>query len=887
MLRKRTNHILALVGIIVVLPLFDAARGQDNEHALPVEELSPVPVLVPLEFQVKRVGQVEVISLQYGSRIYLPVNQVFDFLRIKNEYNPAEGTLSGFFVTPDTPYVINTKQLTARVGKRDIALFSDDISIRSDSLYLSIDLFKLLFGLPVVYKPRALTATLNTDIALPVFLDRRIRQFEDEMASRPARLRPQSSLERPFTFINGGRLDYSIRQLLSGETVPSRSLFARATGTVLGGDVEARFTGNMSEGFDVTQTRARWDYVPPGGTIVRQYVLGDFVTSGLLSREVYGFEVTNHPPNPRFIYATEALSGRLKTDRGVFLFENNKLSAISHDSTTTYRMNAGLRYGVNFVDVTEFGYWGETYRSVYRIVVPPTLVPPGELDYNVIVGRERGDVGDPWHGELSSAWGVSSHVTAGLGMEYYDIQSLPTKVFPDFNLTARLTDHLIGEAVLAPNAFMRGNLDLTLPSLVSASLSFTDYRQVTLFNPRNAINDLSAQTILPFSLNGERFVFDLSGTQTILKITRERRAQVGFSAFIGILSPRVTTQYGWVYSYNEPKLTSTVFHETEPSLRVRLPANLFVSVAMPYDHLAGSFRDVRIDAALEPIPNLLMEFQYDKSFQMRNTIARLRVQYVFPFARVTLGTTSGGDGQFYDQTVSGSLGAVPDLGEFFFDYNGSRAGYGGILVVPFIDNNLNGVRDPGEPILTSALLRASTPGEAGFQLTAVPNVGWIVPRAIPYQDYIIELDQKGLDNPFSIPSFRVVETSAAPGTFTYVGIPVVTGGGVRGSVVQLKGPRLQVGVEYLKVTIREDTTSGVFPKMHRPPFEKTVETFSTGDYEIVGVPPGKYFVSIDPAQLASMGLRDGHALKDVTIESKPDGDVAEGINFVVIERKEK
>jgi hypothetical protein len=470
-------------------------------------------------------------------------------------------------------------------------------------------------------------------------------------------------------------------------------------------------------------------------------------------------------------------------------------------------------------------------------------------------------------------------------MEYFGNEDLSTHVFPGLNLTARLTDHLIGDALISPNALMRGSLDLILPSLVGGSLSFTKFKDGRLFNPRGALNELFGQVTVPISLDGERLLFDVSATQTILRPARERNIAASFSAFMGLISPRVITQYGWVHSYTEPVGTSLVFHETEPSIRLRLPANLFVSAATPFDHLAGRIRNLRLDLALQPAPSLLLEFQYDRNLLVGSSIARFSLQYVFPFTRVIMGATSTGDGPFYDQSVTGSLGAAPAVGEMFFDNTATRAGFGGIIAVPFIDENVNGKRDHGEDILSSARLNASTIGEAGAQLTPVAGAGWVITRAIPYQKYMIQLDQKSLDNPLWLPRYHVVEVSAAPGSFSLVEIPVVIGGAIRGAVMVLKSPTLQAGVENARVFIEEQISDDELARLRRPRFKRTVETFSTGDYEVIGVPPGNYTISLDGPQLVSMGLQRNQLSRSITVVAKPDGDIVEGVSFVVIERK--
>ena len=859
------------------------ALGAGSALSQVSDTLSTATEQFPIEFEVRRVGSIEVLGLQSHDEVYLPVQPIFDYLRIKNQYDPVEGVLSGFFVSPDTPYVINTRTLKARVGNRSMTLQPDEIAFRGTTVYVRPGTFNTVFGLAVEYLPRQLKATLTTQIPLPIFLDQRIRRLEAALAARPARLQPEATFDRQFSFLDAGRLDYTFLQTFYPQVKPFRTFTTRLTGIALGGDVEARAVGNLSSGLHFTQTRARWRYVPLRSPLVKQIVVGDYVSSGLLPRETYGIQLTNTPANPRILFAEETFRGQLESGRPTYLFKGSTLESVDHDTTGGYDFYTDLRYGVNLVNITEFGHWGETYGFTRRISIPYTLVPPAEIDYGIALGRMRG-AGNPWYGDLSFQWGITSRVTAGARTEYFGVRALPTSVYPSFSVTARLTDHLIGETVVSPNALVRGTLDLTLPSLAGGSFAFTDYRRVHLFNPRNAINDLSGLLYLPFSTNGSRFAVEVSGTQTILQITRERRLRLGLSAFLGIISPRITTQYAWIHSYNTPETTQLVFRETEPSIRVRLPGNLFVSVGAPYDHLRGKVRNARFSAVVQPLPSLFFEFQYDRSFIVQSTVARLRLQYTFPFARVTAGSTFNNE-VIYDQSITGSIGAAPRLGELFFENTSFGAGFGGIILAPFVDANGDGIRNADEPVISSATLRASTMGEGGFKLTQIPDVGWVFTRAVPYQDYVVELDQKDFSNPLWIPQYNVLGVSAPPGSYTYVEIPVITGGVVRGRVAQLKGPAEQIGVDFLRVTLREEISEEELNRHNRTRFEKTAETFSTGDFEFIGVPPGNYTVSLESAQVASMKLQGLQLSRPVTIQSKVDGDIVEGVNFVLVERK--
>ncbi len=871
---KATRGLFVLFGFLICL--FTGVQAQTPA----VEDVAPIES-VPINFELRRVGSIELISLQRDNEVFLPVRAMFDFLRIKHVEDLVANTVSGFFVTPDTPYVINVAKGVIQVGKRSVALTPADVITKDNETYVRVAVFDRAFGLPISYRPRELRASLTTDLALPVFLDQRLRHLELELERR--RGIPPSEFEygRTFAILDGARMDYLLRQTVSAGTVPNRVFFTRVTGHVLGGDASASFNGDLPPYAKMRQTRAFWRFVPrESSSLFRQATVGDFVTSGFLSREIYGLEITSRPPAPRILFADQSFAGTLIPERNAYFYDNYRLQGVQQpDPTGAYNFATTLRYGVNLVDINGYSEWGELTARSYRLFVPFTLVPPREIDYDIQVCRLRGN-GDPWYGEASAYWGATSRLTVGTRMEYYAMETLPTQVFPTLEGISRIGDYLIGDVIVSPNALYRGRLDLTLPSLIGGSISATQYRRnVRLFNPRNAVSEIAASGVLPFSINGSRFALDGTFQQTVLELSRERFLLLEASAYIGAVSPRILSRWSWSHTY-EINTTFLTLHETEPLIQLRLPGNLYLATSVRYDHIRAKVVDTRLAVVAQPLPPLTLDFSAERFYQLNSNIYRFRAQYLFPSIRTQAFVTSSGRSVFHSQAISGSLGYAPQTSKFIFDYYGSRAVYGGILVTPFLDENNNGIRDAGEEILSTARLRASKTSEIeGTSMMPIPGLGWGTVRATPYQKYTIELDRTSLENPLWIPKYKVVDATASPGRFTYIELPVVTGGAVRGTV-QIEDKGVLVGVEGIRVRIRETGTS-LAPG--RELFEQTVTTFSTGDYEINTVPPGTYEVSLDPKQLSLSHLSAVQISRQVTIEAKRDGDFVENVNFQVAE----
>lgn len=868
--------LLALLAILVVADRQAIAQTPSTDAQADEE-------IVPIEFELKRAGRIEVVAVKRRGRIYLPMQEVFNFLKVRNEYNAAQGTLTGFFVSPDTPYTIDSRAGTARVGKRTMQLAHDDVIIREGGPYMPVEVFDRVFGLPIEFRERQLRASLSTDVPLAIFLDRRLQRLERQLALRTELTDPEVTIDRSFTFLDGVRLDYSLRQSLSPNRTPFRTFSSRLAALVLGGDVESRFVGRISPVTKMDEVRARWRFVPPKSTIVRQVVVGDFVTSGLISRQIYGVEVSNRPAYRRSLFADQLFMGSSTAERSSYLFSNSRLVAVQPtDAQGRYVFETPIRYGSNLIDIHTYDEWGELIEDSYRILIPSSMIPPGEIEYSLSSGRLR-DRGYPWYGDMSSFWGVTSWVTMGGRMEYYDSETMATRLHPTLSGVGRITDHLITEASFSPTAYTRGSALLALPSLLNASGTMTFFRNERFFNPRVAINEFTLAASYPFSLGDLRFGVDASARQMILKLFRERNVQAGFSMTTGIFNMRYSIRGGWVYSYNTLE-TRAAFRESDLTLRFRMPAGLIVSSGLRYDHLDSRALSLRASAFLQPIRHMTLDVQYDRNFPTASNVFRVRLQYIFPSVRVSSNYTRSVRSVTHNQQVSGSFGISPSTGDLFLDNNASRAGYGGLFVQPFQDLNNNGVRDPGEPLVSGPRVRASTGVDGlGLSFAMWPDIGWGTTRALPYQDYIVEIDRRGFENPLAIPRVNSFQVTAEPGRFLFVEIPVAAGGGIRGSVqvVDVTGRR---PLERVKVRLREILSDEERDRLRRQPIERTTETFSTGEYEFFGIPPGSYQVTLDPFQVETLGLVSMPWTRQVSIEVKPDGDLVEGIDFTLRHR---
>ena len=70
-----------------------------------------------VEMSVPRLGTVEIPIAIKGQDAYLPVQELFDFLKIKNEVT-AEG-ITGFIIHPDSTYSMNFRERYIRFKEKE------------------------------------------------------------------------------------------------------------------------------------------------------------------------------------------------------------------------------------------------------------------------------------------------------------------------------------------------------------------------------------------------------------------------------------------------------------------------------------------------------------------------------------------------------------------------------------------------------------------------------------------------------------------------------------------------------------------------------------------------------------------------------------------------
>lgn len=864
----RLMSIVSLLGVLAVIQAGSSAVSQTKAQS---DSLQMVPITLTL----KGIGRTEMQILTRNEKVYLPFVAVFKFLRLNYSYTSGSGLVNGFYVRPDNSYRIDASALAASAGGKSVSLAPEDVVVRIEDLYLRIELFETLFNLEMKYNARRLEVTVQTKEQLPIFLER-----QREYARRRKLLlgnipKPEYTEPRLIQAFGVGRLDYSFNTQFTQHGVPRRDYSLRLGNQFLGGDLDTRFEGSSSHTptwNDVT-SRLRYAFLDNSAP-VKQINAGDIITTGLVPSTVFGAEITNRPAPIRLLFVTENLEGELQTGELSDLYYGGSLVDFQAGTTAgTFSFPALISYGVTDYQVKRYDAFGVEHDIQYRVVVPPTMIPPGEVQYS-LAGGEMRLLNDEWYGNGVVQWGVNDALTVGTGIDYYSPTKFDVsrKFHPMLTSTARITGNLVGDFTYSPTAYSRALLSLSYPSSTGGSLQYTWFARNIFYNPQNINNEATATMTVPFRPGAGRFGLDVIARQTLFESGRDRVLQFSLGGQSGMFAPRITHRRSWSLNAageTTPDAISTI------SLALRAPASFTLRGTANYFHYDGGFRTLRLDFSRRFSKEFWLQLFFDRTFESNNSTAGVQLLYYFPFALVRAIIGSSSEGGFQSaEGVSGSIGYSAATSKFFLDYFSSRVGFGGVIVQPFVDANGNGILDPGEEIVTKARIRSSSLfGTQSLRYT--PGSGFGLPHTLPYEEYVMTIDPQSLDNPLWVPRYGTVGVFSEPNLFRTLDLPIAVGGILRGRITMESAAKSIPG-EGLNLTLTEENPSG-----EKKIFKNTAISYSTGEYEFIGVPPGTYRVSLDEAQVAQTGYVAKELFHTVEIHAKPEGDEVSGIDFLL------
>ncbi|MCX6256691.1 MAG: hypothetical protein NTW49_02125 [Bacteroidia bacterium] len=814
---------------------------------------------ISVYLNVQGVGGLDVSAITNSHDLFLSVNEVFDFLKIRNVASQGYDTLSGFFINQESEYLIDRINHEITYQNTVYDLKPEDIMHTETGLYLKLNYFGEIFGLECTFNFRSLSVNLKTKLELPVIREMKMKQLRNNISRLKGEIKADTVIHNNYPLFKLGTADWSVNATQEINKRKDARLGLNLGSILLGG--ETNMSVNYQTGYSISerQLNYNWHYVNNENTALRQVFAGKISARAIstIYAPVLGLQFTNTPTTYRRSFGTYTLSDY--TDPGwlVELYVNNVLvDYIKADALGFYSFEIPLVYGNTTIKLRFYGPWGEERSSEQNISIPFEFLPVHEFEYSVNGGMVE-DGHNSIYSQTNINYGLNHRITMGGGMEYLSSVS-SGKFMPYLGSSVRLTSNILLNGQYVNKVLSKAIMTYHLPS--SAQLEF-DY--IRYAEHQTAINNNMLEerkVIISFPLKVKEFLISsrLKLGQAFVPGTKYENAELLLSGLVAGVSTNLTTSAVFLEQVS-PNVNSNLF------LGFRLPKGVLMTTQTQYDFQQNQFMSLKLSFEKHFIGNGFMNVSYEKFLSTNAQTIEFGLRYDFNFAETDFSVRSGTNSTLFVEYAKGSLLNEGRKGHIKLS-NRSSVGKGGLIIVPFFDLNNNGQRDPGESKVAGLTMHMN-----GGRTELRPNDTTILVNDLePYTNYFIEIDPASLNNIAWHIRKPVISISVDPNCFRLLEIPVNIVGEVSGTVY-LNDENGKKGQERIIVGIYDEKGQTLAKVM----------TESDGFFSYLGLAPGSYLARIDSAQLQKLQMTAIPASSKFSIKMSMDGDVVDNLEFII------
>ena len=804
-------------------------------------------------------GGTEIEALIKSEELYLPVTDLFDFLKIRNVPSPGLEDISGFFVNPAATYLINRIKNQIIYQDKTFDLQSGDLIRTESNLYLRSLYYGKVFGLECKFSFRTLSVTIKSALELPLIREMRQEEMRNNISRLKGEFKADTTIGRTYPKFKFGMADWSATssQEINGKSDLRLDLGLGAM--IAGGEATAALYYNSLEPFSEKQQYYLWRYANNDFAPLRQIMGGKIRTNSIASlyNPVIGVQLTNTPTTFRRSFGSYNLSDRTEPGWIVELYVNNVLvDYVKADASGFFSFEIPLVYGNSLVKLKFFGPWGEERVREQNINIPYNFLPEKTLEYTMSAGI----VEDTLRSRFSRAsvnYGVTRSLTVGAGTEY--LSSVTTQPFmPYVNASLRIVSNLLLSGEYAFGVRAKGTLSYRLPSNLQLDLNYTWYdkdQKAIFYNYRE---ERKVTLIVPLKIGKLSTFQRFSVNQIILPTSRYTTGEWLISGSLFGVNTNLTT-YALVADNANPYLYSTL------ALSLRLPAGFIFMPQVQYSYTDNQLFSAKARLEKRVMKNGYLNLSYEQNFTNELKLAEVGLRYDFSFAQAGASVRQYNNKTSFVEYARGSL--INDRKtKYLGTDNRSNVGRGGISVVPFLDINANGKKDPGEPKVYGLNLHSNGGRiEKSDRDTTIRILG-----LEPYTNCFIDLDPNSFENISWRLSKQTYNVAVDPEILKLVEIPVNVVGEATGSVI-LESEGEKTGQGRIIVNILDSQMKSI---------GKTI-TEDDGYFSYFGLPAASYSARVDTAQLRKLGMTSSPDTIQFTISGGIEGDIADNLNFVL------
>ncbi|NGP76957.1 hypothetical protein G3570_09955 [Balneolaceae bacterium YR4-1] len=841
-------------------------------HELPTEQE------VFLSFNYRNLFEKVIIAYYEDGKYYLPLSEIFNTLKIPYEVNTSRLTMNGSYLEPENSYRFDFANYTVSLDSRgSFSYTSSQMLVKEMDFYVELEVLSEVFNLNFTVDLNNLLLQLQTPEVLPI-----VREQERAERRRKAELQEVQQNFYPLEYdrdrdlLGGGFLDYSLSANLN-ESINFYTYNFDLGTEVLGGDLQGSAFGSYSEDYsNFTTNNLRWRYVMRNNRNLTQIFAGQTNSDGLINRNFTGIRLTNEPIEPRFLYDSYEIEGRVEAGSEVELYYNNNLYDYKRVTDTgQYRFLAPLTYGTSRLRLRIYGPDGSITEREERIQIPFSFLPKGEFSYHLNAGRLNnaifgsGSESNIVQGDF--AYGISSWLTQKAGIEYFNEFSDQTPLIYS-STSARVLDEYLFNLDIAPNAFYRISGNVVYPNSASWGINYTYFTGRGIYNPLGYESEVSGNVFVPFRLSEIPFNLRVTGNYAVKEPLDNSTYTIDLNSRINRLNLRLSYRDREFGRFNLSPGTNSSLAASATYLVSRKPEipwylqNTFISGSLEYNPGLSTFEEAELQASRSVFDKGRLQASFSRNFLGNFSYINVGLTIDFNSFRSTSTARNIRRESSFTQNIRGSVG-FDDFNNDVVLSNRQQVGRSATSLRLYVDSNNSGSFDEGDDVINDEAVRI---GKAGVT-TSSKNGILRFSQLQAYHRVNMEINESAIKNPLLIPQIDQFSIVTDPNQYKPINIPFYVSGVIEGRVRRLN-------------TNGEQTAPGIrlYLRSEDGDFEREIQTFSDGSFYAYEVPPGNYSLQVDSTQLQFLDARTEPEILSFEVESLAEGDFVEDLRINIV-----